>query len=248
MTPWDDYFARYRDLQVRSSELDGDEDYWTAMEERLVADFSVHYPPSSQEDVAWFLNALDDDRRKYFVAYVLRELRKVPEVLYEPMMRAAVGERDPSKDRVFVEPCMATFGLRRVNETLLAWFENMPDQKKAGAVQAMYWAALVNIRDSDRSRLAASIVFGAVEDLWMRQRCLLLQEFVNNVSVLVRQRIIPHLDLKNASSYPEQLRPLVAEAIQIAMNHPDAYIRHRLEIRMGSSEAQLFSPLPAMPD
>src|SRR5215469_12297255 len=162
MTPWDEYFARYRDLEIRSSELDGDENYFTAMEERLIADFGVHYPPSSQEDVAWFLNALDDDRRKYFVAFVLREPRKVPEVLYEPMMRAAVRERDPSNDRVFVEPCMSTFGPRRVNETLLAWFESMSDREKAGAVQAMYWAGLIKIRDSDRNRPDAEVVFGAV--------------------------------------------------------------------------------------
>jgi hypothetical protein len=44
----------------------------------------------------------------------------------------------------------------------------------------------------------------------------------------------PHLDLKNASSYAEQLRSLVPEAIQVARNHQDAYIRRPLEISMGS--------------
>lgn len=79
----------------------------------------------------------------------------------------------------------------------------------------------------------------------MRQRCLLLREFVNNPSVLVRQHIIPHLDLIDLSSYPEELQPLVRQAIQLARNHPDAYIRHRLEIEMGSDERQL-APWPAM--
>ena len=45
-------------------------------------------------------------------------------------MRAAVYERDPSKNRAFVQPCVATFGLRRVNETLLQWFENGSDLEK----------------------------------------------------------------------------------------------------------------------
>lgn len=243
MTVWDEYFARYRDFSALSPE---DEDQPEAMEKNLVADFSAHYPPSSQEDVAWFRNALEHEQRKWFVAFVFQEPRKVTEALYGPMMRAAVCERDPSKNPAFVEPCVATFGLRRVNETLLELFENGTDLEKAGAVQAMYWASLINLRDSDQNRPDASVVFGSLGNLWMRQRCLLLREFVINPSVSVRQRIIPHLDLKNVSSYPEQLRSFVPQAIQIARNHPDAYIRQRLEIQLGSNETQLFSPLPAI--
>lgn len=247
---WDEYFARYQDLPAWSPEVDdvSDDNQRTELEGRLAADFSVHYPPSTQEDVAWFVSVLHDDQRKYFVAFVLQEPRKVPEVLYEPVMLAAIREPDPSKDRAFVEPCMETFGLRRVNETLLAWFETLSDREKAGAVQVMYHAGLINIRESDRNRPDADLVFGRIGDLWMRQRCLLLQEFVKNRSVAVQQRIIPHLDLRNAGSYPEELRSFVPQAVQIAKNHPDAYIRHRLEIQLGSSEVQLFSPLPPMPD
>jgi len=162
------------------------------------------------------------------------------------MMRAAVYERDPSKNRAFVQPCVATFGLRRVNETLLQWFENGSDLEKAGAVQALYHVGLVGVPDSYWRRPDSAAAVKLVADLWMRQRCLLLREFVNNPSLLVRQRIIPHLDLIDPSSYPEELQPLVPQAIQIARNHADAYIRHRLEIEMGSDERQLFAPLPAM--
>jgi hypothetical protein len=249
MTGWDEYFARYRDLPVWSPEVDDDdqrEEQRTAMEESLVADFSVHYPPSSVEDIAWFRNALQHEQRKFFVAFVHREPRKVPEALYETMIRAAVYERDPSKNRAFVDPCVRTFGLRRVSETLLEQFENGSDQEKAGAVQAMYHVGLIEVRSSYWHRPDSDAVFKLVGDLWMRQRCLLLREFVSNPSVLVRQRIIPHLDLTNVSSYPEEFKPLVPQAIQIARNHTDGYIRHRVEIQMGSSETQLFSPLPAM--
>jgi len=249
MTVWDEYFTRYRDLPVWSPEVDDDNQYEerrTAMEESLVADFSAHYPPSSQEDVTWFRNALEDEQRKFFVAFVLKEPRKVLETLYEPMMRAAIYERDPSKNRAFVLPCVATFGLYRVSGTLLERFETGSDLEKAGAVQAMYHVGLISVPDSYWRRPDSDAVFKLVGDLWMRQRCLLLREFVNNPSVLVRQRIIPHLDLINVSSYPEKFRPLVPQAVQIARNHSDDYIRHRLEIKMGSNEMQLFSPLPAM--
>ena len=249
MTVWDEYFARYRNLPVWSPAVDDDdqwEDQRAAMEETLVADFSAHYPLSSQEDISWFRNALEHEQRKFFVAFVLKEPHKVPETLYESMMRAGVYERDPSKNRAFVEPCVATFGLRRVSETLLEWFENGSDQEKAGAVQAMYHVGLIGVRDSYWRRPDSDAVFKLVGDLWMRQRCLLLREFVSNPSVLVRQRIIPHLDLTNVSSYPEEFKPLVPQAIQIARNHTDGYIRHRVEIQIGTNETQLFSPLPAM--
>jgi hypothetical protein len=249
MTVWDEYFARYRNLPVWSPAVDDDdqwEDQRAAMEETLVADFSAHYPLSPEEDISWFRNALEDEQRKFFVAFVLKEPHKVPEALYESMMRAAVYERDPSKNRAFVEPCVRTFGLRRVSETLLEWFENGSDQEKAGAVQAMYHVGLIGVRDSYWRRPDSDAAFKLVGDLWMRQRCLLLREFVSNPSVLVRQRIIPHLDLTNVSSYPEEFKPLVPQAIQIARNHTDGYIRHRVEIQMGSNETQLFSPLPAM--
>jgi hypothetical protein len=246
MTVWDGYFSRFRDLPVWSPEVDDDqfEDQSQAMEASLVADFSPHCPPSSPEDVGWFRDALADEQRKFFAAFVLQEPREVPEALYEPMIRASVYERNPSRNKAFVEPCVAAFGLRRVNETLLEWFENGSDLEKAGAVQAMYWAILIRGRDADRQRPEARVWFEAVGDIWMRQRCRLLREFVSNPSVVVRQRIVPHLDLRNVASYPEEFQPFVPQAIQIARNHADDYIRHRIEIQMGTSEMRLFSPLP----
>src|SRR6201984_1038718 len=74
-------------------------DKLASREESLAADVSVYCPPSSQDDITWFKNALEHEERKFFVAFVLKEPRTVPEILYEPMMRAAVYERDPSKNR-----------------------------------------------------------------------------------------------------------------------------------------------------
>jgi hypothetical protein len=247
MTVWDEYLARYRNLPVWSPEADDEfEERRAVVEESLVSDFSAHCPPSSQEDITWFKNALVHEQSKFFAAFALRPPREVPEALYEPMLRAAVHERDPSKNLAFVSPCNETFGRKRVNETLLEWFENGSDPDKAGAVQALYHVGLLSMPASAWRRPGADEMFKLIGDLWMRQRCLLLREFVNNPSVLVRQRIIPHLELRDAASYPEESRPLVPQAIQIAKSHDDVYIRHRLEIKMSANETQLFAPLPAM--
>jgi hypothetical protein len=254
MADWDAYYSRYQGLDwgdfhrlsvFEYRELDDDEKHSLAMQYGLVADFTLHCPPTSEEDVAWFRAALKDNKRKFFAAFVLQQSRKVPESLYTPMMRAAVEERNPSANQVFVKPCLFTFGPRRVNETLLDWFECGSDLEKAGAVQAMYHAlGLTRLTEADQNKPEAAVLTEMMRDIWMRRRCLFLKEFVNNPNTVVRQRIIPHLELKDISLYPEELRPLVPRAIEIAKSSPDNYVRHRFEIHMGSNDEQLFSPLP----
>jgi hypothetical protein len=80
-----------------------------------------------------------------------------------------------------------------------------------------------------------------LEDVWLRRRSLLLREFVANGNVHVRRSIIPSLKLEE-SAYPDDLKPLVAQAIEIARNHEDEYIRHRVEVQLGNE--RLLKPLP----
>jgi hypothetical protein len=68
-----------------------------------------------------------------------------------------------------------------------------------------------------------------------------LQEFVSNRNIDVRRSLISKLVL-DSQQYPEHLAPLVGEAIQIARRHPDSYIRHRLQVKLG--ESKILEPLP----
>jgi len=70
----------------------------------------------------------------------------------------------------------------------------------------------------------------------------MLQTFVHNEDLQVRRRIIPRLILE-PGVYSEELRPLVKHAIEIARAHPDAYIRHRIEVQLGAG-----GPYMAIPD
>lgn len=250
MTVWDEYFARWDShlARTRHSTIWAPQahDEFEQMGQGILADSSTHGPPSSPEDITWFKNALAREESKFFAAWILGALGQIPGELYEPMLRAAVNERDPSRNNAFVRPCVQSFGGKRVNETLLEWFENGSDREKAGAVQALYHVGLISTRADSWLRPGYDEEYKVIGDLWMRQRCLMLREFVNNPSVLVRQRIISHLELKDSSSYPEEFRPLVGQAIQIAKHHDDGYIRRRLELQMGAKGTQLFRPLPAI--
>lgn len=205
----------------------------------LRAEFAV----ATNDAWAWLAEALTDEERKWFVVFVLQVHGSVPNVLYRPMIRAAVYEINPSINRSFVEPCVRTFGHRKVITSLLDCVENGSDFEKAGAVNALYWTQIpfrLNQPTNTFEPIDESL-YRELNDLRERRRRLLLQTFVRNPSVDVRRSIIPSLHL-DPSVYPIELRPLIDEAINIARNHPDEYIRHRLQVQLGTE--RLFSPLP----
>lgn len=189
--------------------------------------------PATADDKQWLAEALADNQRKWFVLFVVKVWGSVPKALYGAMIRAAVYEVDPSVNRYFVEPCLHSYGNRRVVESLLKYAETGSDFEKAGAANALYWAGLPSrYPGADKDEIA---------DLSLRRRCLYLREFAANESVDVRRSIIPSLKLEDAA-YPEELRPLVAEAIRIARSHPDDYIRQRVEVQLGTQA--VIPPLP----
>lgn len=187
-------------------------------------------PTNTQSDWLWFVDALDDSRRKLYVAMVFRRA-PVPKRLLDAFLRAAVLERNPSLNRVFIEPCVRSWGGGEVNRRLLRYLEQGTNAEKTGAASAFYWA-VENPRNEDLVQLRSSILSA------------LLREFVGNEDVTVRQGILPLLRL-DEGGYPAEERPLVAAAISIARSHADDYIRHRVEIQVGRSGGP-FIALPAV--
>lgn len=199
------------------------------------------------EDCRWLNEALLHDQKKWFVAFALQTMKSVPEVLYDPMIRAAVYEIDPSLNRSFVSPCLEAFGYRRVNMSLLDYLERGSDFEKAGAANALYWAGAMPsaVKTSEDKLAEARNEYLEIEDVWQRKRSLLLRTFVLNANVSVRRSVVPRLNLR-PEAYPPELRPLIDEAIRIGRSAPDQYIRHRIEIQLGPTQPgkTLFQALP----
>ena len=190
-----------------------------------------------EADAEWFEEALGDEK-KSFVAAVLGRLH-VPSRLFAPLMRAAVYEGNPSANRWFVHPCMRTFGARRVAEALLPYLEGGSNREKCGAASAFYWCFALNGDGSPREDL---------DDISRRVQRFVLAEFVRNDDVDVRRRLLPRLGLR-PGSYPEDMEPVVQQAIRIARQHPDEYIRHRVEVQLGRGGAlQALPPLAGRDD
>jgi hypothetical protein len=185
----------------------------------------------TEEDIDWLIQALGHAERKWFVAELFRVSEVIPESLFLPVMDAAINEIDPSNNKYFVEPCMKTFGPRRVNEYLLEVVSKEENHRKAGAVNALYWAGV----------LLRNLSYEDLSDLWMRKRILFLETFVLNSDVDIQRSLISKLNV-NSMDYPKSHQHMVTEAISIARESKDEYIRHRIEVQLGNEK--FFKPIP----
>ena len=57
---------------------------------------------------SWLVEALNDERRSFVAAFF--KSYPVPRRMLRDMVRAGVLEKDPSDNRLFIEPCVASFG------------------------------------------------------------------------------------------------------------------------------------------
>lgn len=179
-----------------------------------------------RDDIVWLSRALKDDEKKWMVADACRLGNNVPKHLFEGMLRAAVYESNPSRNKEFINPCIKKSGSRRVILRLLAYLELGGNFEKAGAVRALYWAW----RGAD------------CDDLVQRERDMFLTEFVRNDDLDVRRSLIPALELRSTNAFSESIRPLVKQAVKIARGSADEYIRHRVEIQLGAPPP--YKPIP----
>jgi len=173
----------------------------------------------------WLEAALKDVQRRWFAAEIMGGLA-LPPRLFEPLLAAAILERNPSANRYLVEPCVKAAGARRVLERLLSYLETGSVVEKAGAASALYW---VRIQPGEHTELVQRI------------RRQMLREFIVSGDLEVQRRILPMLMLPDILQTPDAED--AREVIRIARNHADGYIRHRVEVQLG--ETSTFAPIPS---
>lgn len=224
------YLAEYRQLLRVDGSFTQTEPLFKAFEKSL----EHHLRHPTNDTTRWLLEHLTslemDDEAKWFLLIVLRNARKLCDSLFEPIVHAAVYEISPSTNRSFVEPAVREFGFKRVAERILKYLEEGSNFEKAGAINAYYWARVAARNDID--------TYG---ELRQRIRDKYLTEFIENDNLQVRRCIIPSLST-DSSDYSAEVGGLLATAIKIARQHPDDYIRHRIEVQLGNES--LLRPLP----
>ena len=71
-------------------------------------------------DWDWLSSALADVKRKKFVALVFQR-QPIPKRLLSAFVRAGVLERNPSLNRMYIEPCVRSWGGGEINRRLLRY-------------------------------------------------------------------------------------------------------------------------------
>lgn len=176
---------------------------------------------------SWVSKSLQDEKKKLFVADILYKMT-IPKVMFREILYASIMVSAPSANWKFIEPCVRSFGALRVLYGILHFLEKGSNREKAGGVSVLYWV---------QARTDKKIP----NEIYAKIQCWKLKEFVNNEDIVLRQQIISMLSL-DPKYYPEELHNLIPQAIQIAREHSDDYIRHRIEIQLGGKGP--YKPLP----
>lgn len=100
----------------------------------------------AQDDIAqnekadwnWFVESLNDSEKKYFVAAVLK-YASIPKFLLPVMLQTAVSETNPSSNKDFLMPCVATYGKEKVHNLLMEISNNGTEAERQGVERLLYW-------------------------------------------------------------------------------------------------------------
>lgn len=219
----------------------------------LIRETALACVPMQPEGIAWFMKELSipgnlwEQEKKCFARGVLGVIRCIPADLVLFALRMAVEEPDPSYNRLYVETAVRGLGAYEVCLRLLEVMRTGTNYEKAGALNALYWAVSsafdreegyffkegVANDSPERSAMHKQIV-----DEMMR---LALIEFVINEDLDLRRSFVRWVSA-DESKYPDVLRPKVTEAVQIALNHPDQFIRQHMQRQLNPDG--LIAPLP----
>ncbi|UIY62130.1 hypothetical protein [Burkholderia cepacia] len=96
-------------------------------------------PKDTPVTLAWFEAALTDSPKKWFVAKVMERTNPVPRCLLDPLLKAALKEPNPSANRVFITPCLRTFGPQIVRARICELASAPEGDYRDGLANALYW-------------------------------------------------------------------------------------------------------------
>ena len=100
---------------------------------------SSNFPSDNPEKLAWFVAALQDTQKKWFVAKVMQKVHPIPKSLLDDLVLASMLEPNPSSNKFFVLPCVKTFGKEIVKEIMLKYSVHPKVIENDGFDKVAYW-------------------------------------------------------------------------------------------------------------
>ena len=111
-------------------------------ENEVLLKFKKDSPTLSEKQVAEFKNILQSNDRpledKYAIADLLYLFTPFSRELMDPMTDCAIDNKDPSFNRIFIRPCIMSFGIDEVNN-LIDQKAKEDSTKLEGINRLRYW-------------------------------------------------------------------------------------------------------------
>ena len=111
-------------------------------ENKVLTEFKKSSPKLNQSQITELVRILEngtDWNEKFFVTDILYLYDRIDEKLYEPLIDSAIQYRDPSFNRIFLKPCLNTFGVEKIAKTLTEKFRNADIINKTSISTLVYW-------------------------------------------------------------------------------------------------------------
>lgn len=108
----------------------------------VLTEFKLNNQNLSSDQVAELVYILENSTEiveKYFVADVLYLYDRLDEALLEPLLNIAIDHKDPSFNRIFLRPCIASFGSKIVDDVLAGKFNQANIIERIGISKLLYW-------------------------------------------------------------------------------------------------------------
>lgn len=132
---WDELASRYTQLANAEHATHAN----LAAIKGILGRASSALPRDTAVALAWFEGALTDAPKKWFVAKVMENTNPVPRSLLDPLLKAALKEPNLSANRLFIEPCIRTFGAQTVRARICELASDPKVNYGEGLANAMYW-------------------------------------------------------------------------------------------------------------
>jgi hypothetical protein len=186
---------------------------------------------------------LQHPRHRLLVKLLILATKTVPRPLFQDTVRAGVLTDNPSVNKHFIFPCAIVYGRREVAQSLLSTFQRGTDREKYGVAGAFYWCSVPREHmywpHQPGHHAYKPPPDGPIDDLLQLFEDRALEEFLNNRALDVRRALVPMLP-----GAALRAPALGAQAIAIAREHPDEYIRQRILCDFGEDAVIPCKPLP----
>ena len=184
-------------------------------------------PKIKGELLSWFEEALLNDSKKWFAAGLLSMSPQSCTPLRKALLRAAMEEKNPSFNRNFIKPLRVVMTYPEAINSMIEMIDPNDPLEVAGVANASYWAR-IELDDSDDLETRTNF------NIWRIER------FLDLTDVYAKRTLIAGMSFK--SPYvPEEFKEKSKLVIKLARKHKDEYIRHRVEIQLGTSSGPFKS-------